>query len=127
MKTTENLKKRAKGLKKEVTAIYYAYQNPKTKLLPKILILITIGYALSPIDLIPDFIPVLGYLDDLVVIPALISLTLRYMPKEIMDESRERAEKEPLTLMKNWFVALLFISIWVIVLIVVAKAFVGLL
>ena len=127
MTTIENLKIRAKNLKTEITAIYYAYHNPKTKLLPKILILITIGYALSPIDLIPDFIPVLGYLDDLLVVPALISLTLKIMPKEIMDESREKARKEPLTLRKNWFFAILFILIWVILLIVFARAIMGLL
>jgi uncharacterized membrane protein YkvA (DUF1232 family) len=127
MITVENLKIRAKNLKTEITAIYYAYQNPKTKLLPKILILITIGYALSPIDLIPDFIPVLGYLDDLLVVPVLISLTLKIMPKEIMDESREKARKEPLTLRKNWFFAILFILIWVILLFVFINAIMGLL
>jgi uncharacterized membrane protein YkvA (DUF1232 family) len=127
MTIIENLKIRAKTLKIELTAIYYAYHNPKTKLLPKILILITIGYALSPIDLIPDFIPVLGYLDDLLIIPALISLTLIMIPKEIMDESREKARIEPLSLRKNWFFAILFILIWAILLIVFATAIMGLL
>ncbi|HEQ72335.1 MAG TPA: DUF1232 domain-containing protein, partial [Spirochaetia bacterium] len=62
----------ARKLEKEIFTIYYAYRNPKTRLLPKLIILITLGYALSPVDLIPDFIPILGYLDDLILIPALI-------------------------------------------------------
>ncbi len=127
MKTIDNLKTRARQLRKEVTAIYYAYRDPRTPALPKVLIFITLAYAMSPIDLIPDFIPVLGYADDLVVIPALISATVKTMPPEIMKESRERAEREPLTLKKNWFMALVIVSIWALILYVVAKAIIGLL
>ena len=114
MKIIEKIRQKAKSLKTEIAAIYYAYQNPKVKLLPKIIILFTVGYALSPIDLIPDFIPILGYLDDLIIIPALIALSIKLIPKEIMDESRNKARKEPLTLRKNWFFASLFIIIWII-------------
>ena len=113
MKIVQKLKEKAKALKKEITAIYYAYQNPKTKRLPKLIILFALGYALSPIDLIPDFIPILGYLDDLIIIPALIALSIRLIPKEIMDASREKALKEPLRLKNNWLFALFFVLIWV--------------
>ncbi len=113
MKFIEIMKGKASSLKKEITALYYAYQNPKVKLLPKLIIIFTIGYALSPIDLIPDFIPVLGYLDDLIIIPALITLSIKLIPTEIMDESREKAIREPLQLKKNWFFALIFIAIWI--------------
>jgi uncharacterized membrane protein YkvA (DUF1232 family) len=114
MKMFENFKKKAKDLKNEILVIYYAYQNPGTGLLPKIIILFALGYALSPIDLIPDFIPVLGYLDDLIIIPALIALSIRLIPKKILDEAREEALKEPLKLKDNWLFAFLFILIWIV-------------
>ncbi|MBN1472659.1 MAG: DUF1232 domain-containing protein [Syntrophaceae bacterium] len=126
MKIIDKMKEKAKNLKKEITAINYAYQNPEVKLLPRIIIIFTIGYALSPIDLIPDFIPILGYLDDLIIIPALITLSIKLIPKEIMDESREKALKEPLKLKKNWFFALLFIFIWVTLLTVIVLAIIRL-
>ena len=113
------MKEKVKNLKKEITSLYYAYQNPKVKLLPKIIIIFTLGYALSPIDLIPDFIPILGYLDDLIILPALITLSIKLITNEIMDESREMALKEPLKLKKNWFFALIFISIWIILVTVI--------
>lgn len=113
MKIIENIKTKAKNLKREIIVIYYAYQNPETGLLPKVLILFTLGYALSPIDLIPDFIPVLGYLDDLIIIPALIALSIKLIPQKIMDEARDKASKEPLRLKDNWFFAFLFILLWI--------------
>lgn len=113
MKITGKMRERAKKLKKEMTAVYYAYRNPKTKPLPKLIILFALGYALSPIDLIPDFIPVLGYLDDLIIIPVLIALSIKLIPKKIMDESRERAAREPVTLKQKWLFAVFIILIWV--------------
>ncbi len=113
MKIIGKMKEKAKKLEGEITAIYYAYQNPKVKLLPKIIIIFTVGYTLSPIDLIPDFIPILGYLDDLIIIPALIALSIKLIPKHIMDESRKKALNEPLQLKKNWIFALFFILIWI--------------
>ncbi|MBC2703237.1 YkvA family protein [Desulfobacula sp.] len=113
MRTLEKLKIKVKNLKKEIIAIYYAYQHPKTTVLPKIIILFTLGYALSPIDLIPDFIPILGYLDDLLILPVLITLSIKLIPQEIMEESREKAENQPLQLKKNWVFAIVFIIIWI--------------
>lgn len=123
----ECLKNKAKTLKNEIATIYYAYQNPKTPLLPKIIILFTLGYALSPIDFIPDFIPILGCLDDLIIIPALITLSIKLIPKEIMDESKELSLKKPLQLKKNYFFALLFIFIWITLLTVILIAILKLL
>lgn len=88
-----SLKERAKELKKQVFALYLAYKKKETPLLAKIIAVIIVAYALSPIDLIPDFIPVLGYLDDLVLIPAGITLALKLIPDEIMKECKKEAEE----------------------------------
>ncbi|MEJ5283670.1 MAG: YkvA family protein [Brevinematales bacterium] len=114
MKILNKMKEYAKNLKKEITAIYYAYQDHEIGLLPKIIIFLTIAYATSPIDLIPDFIPILGYLDDLIIVPALITLSIKLIPEKVMNRAKEKALKEPLTLKKNWFFAVLFILIWII-------------
>ena len=70
------MKLNAEKLRTEISALYYAYKNPRTPLLPKAVLFLTLGYALSPIDLIPDFIPVLGYVDDLIILPLMISLSI---------------------------------------------------
>ncbi len=106
----------AKRLKRELTALYYAYRDPATSLLPKLIILLTLGYALSPIDLIPDFIPVLGYLDDLVILPALIALSIKLIPEAALDAARSRAAEEPIRLKKNWAFGVVFALIWVAIL-----------
>ncbi|RKX83943.1 MAG: hypothetical protein DRP58_07960 [Spirochaetes bacterium] len=126
MKGILQLKQKAKQLKKEILALYYAYQDPKLPILPKILIISTVAYALSPIDLIPDFIPVLGYLDDLIILPLMISLSLKLIPAEIMKASREKAEKNYQRLKPNKLIGAIFIIIWIIVLIVVIKAVINL-
>ncbi len=119
MKKLEKLKIKVKNLKKEILAIYYAYHHPGTPLLSKVLILFTLGYALSPIDLIPDFIPILGYVDDLLILPLLIILSIKLIPREIMEESRGKAETQPLRLKKNWVFAMGFILIWITLLLYV--------
>jgi uncharacterized membrane protein YkvA (DUF1232 family) len=125
MLCVEHLKKRARALKKELTALYYAYKNPKTGPLPKIIVLFTVGYALSPIDLIPDFIPVLGLLDDLIILPAMITLSIRLIPPVIMQESRFRAEAEPIKLRKNWVFAVLFILVWISILTIITLSLIS--
>jgi len=121
LKLIEKLKLKAKSLKKEITALYYAYLDKNTPILPKIIIIITIGYALSPIDLIPDFIPVLGYLDDLLILPALITLSIKLIPGEILNKAREKAATNPVNLKKNWLTAFIFILIWLIILYFIFK------
>ena len=113
MNIIARFKERARLLKREITAIYYAYKDPEVPLFPKILIIITIGYALSPIDLIPDFIPVLGYLDDIIILPALIALSIKLIPNNIMIQCRIRAENEPIQLKSNWFAAIIILLIWI--------------
>ena len=84
---------RARQLKAETYALYLAYRDPRTPWLARIFAAVVVGYAFSPIDLIPDFIPVLGYLDDLVLVPLGIWLTLKLIPPEVMADSRARAQE----------------------------------
>ncbi len=121
MKIAEKLKEKSKKIKTQLLTVYYAYKNPEIKLLPKIIIGIAIAYALSPIDIIPDFIPVIGYLDDLIIIPALLSIAIKMIPKEIMEESRERAENESIKLKHNWAFAVIFILIWIYLIVIITK------
>lgn len=86
-----NLKVWAKAIRRDVAALAYAQRHPHTPWYAKAVALFTVAYALSPIDLIPDFIPVLGYLDDLILLPLGILLAIRLIPKEVMCEAREKA------------------------------------
>ena len=87
----ETWKARAKALKTEIHALLIAYRDPRTPWTAKAWALVVVAYALSPIDLIPDFIPVLGYLDDLILLPLGIALAVRLIPPEVMDEARQTA------------------------------------
>ena len=80
-------KEKARELKYNLSALYLAYKRKDVSIYAKIIIIITVGYALSPIDLIPDFIPVIGYLDDIIIVPFLIFLSIKLIPKKIMDEN----------------------------------------
>ena len=93
LSTLDKWKARAKALKTEIHALMIASRDPRTPLAAKVLALLVLAYALSPIDLIPDFIPVLGYLDDLILLPLGIALTIRLIPLEVMDEARQTATK----------------------------------
>jgi uncharacterized membrane protein YkvA (DUF1232 family) len=82
----------ARALKRESIALWFAARDPRTPWTAKALALFTVGYALSPIDLIPDFIPVLGFLDDAILLPGLIWLTLRLVPPAVIADARLRAD-----------------------------------
>jgi uncharacterized membrane protein YkvA (DUF1232 family) len=117
-----NLKKKARHLKSEAQVLMIAYKDSRTPIHAKILIGITIGYLLSPIDLIPDFIPVLGILDDLVIVPLLIALSIKSIPTYILNEAREEINNNPLHFKKNnWLFAIVIVVIWLIVAYVVVK------
>lgn len=89
----ERWKQKARQLKVEVYALYLAYRDPRLPWYARVLAACVVGYAFSPIDLIPDFIPILGYLDDLVLIPAGVALALKLIPPEVMADSRAQAEE----------------------------------
>lgn len=86
-------KQRVRQLKAETHALYLAYRDPRTPWYARIFAAIVVGYAFSPIDLIPDFIPILGYLDDLVLVPLGIWLALKMIPPEVMAENRAKAQE----------------------------------
>jgi uncharacterized membrane protein YkvA (DUF1232 family) len=92
MRSFGSWKERVRALKKETFALYLACRHPRVPWYAKVLALIVVGYALSPIDLIPDFIPILGYLDDMVLIPLGIMLVIRMIPAEVLAECRRKAE-----------------------------------
>lgn len=117
------LKERAKKLKTDIPAVFIALKKKETPLPAKILAMITVGYALSPIDLIPDFIPVLGYLDDIILLPFLVAWTVKLIPEEIFAECRKEAEGlwengKP----KKWYYAVPIVILWLLLLFVIVKA-----
>jgi uncharacterized membrane protein YkvA (DUF1232 family) len=94
MTLMNNLRRRARALKTETLALYLAVRDPRVPWYAKLLAAAVVAYALSPIDLIPDFIPILGYLDDLIIVPLGIAAVLRMIPLEVMEDCRERARIE---------------------------------
>jgi uncharacterized membrane protein YkvA (DUF1232 family) len=113
-KFIEGWKQKAKQLKIEVYAIYLAYKDPRVPWYARIFAACVVGYAFSPIDLIPDPIPILGYLDDLILIPLGIALALKMIPEEVLAECREQAQ-ELMTQNKpvNRIAAIVIITIWI--------------
>jgi uncharacterized membrane protein YkvA (DUF1232 family) len=115
-------KKQARALKIQVMVLYYAYRDRRTPWYARLFTGLIVAYAFSPIDLIPDFIPVLGYLDDLVIVPLGVLLALKMIPAQVMVECRAKAE---LAVDRNGsrpqyrWMAVLFVVVWIVVLLVV--------
>ncbi len=111
------IKRKASRLKRQIWAIFLALKNPRTPFIARIVIVVAVAYAVSPIDLIPDFIPVLGYLDDLIILPGLIALAIRLIPKDVMAASRREAWKRIASGQKvkspaGMAAAVLFLLVW---------------
>ena len=116
----EKLKLAAKRLKREVMTLYFVARDPRTPWYAQGLAFVVVGYALSPFDLIPDAIPFLGLLDDLILVPAGIWLVLKLVPKNILEEARveaSKAESRPVSYVAAGFM----IVIWVLALLLSAK------
>jgi uncharacterized membrane protein YkvA (DUF1232 family) len=108
-------KTKSKQLKSEIVALYLAYKHPRTPWYAKVLAAFIIGYALSPIDLIPDFIPVVGYLDDLILVPAGIALLVKIIPRDILEECKAKARSDLSNRKsKNWIAAIIIVLIWLL-------------
>lgn len=109
------LRQRARYLKSWTFALYLAYRDPRVPWYARLFAACVVAYAFSPIDLVPDFVPVLGYLDDLILIPIGISLAMRMIPRPVLDECREQAQAmmaqgKP----TNWVAAAVIVAIWLL-------------
>jgi uncharacterized membrane protein YkvA (DUF1232 family) len=109
-------RERARGIKREAHAVYLASKDPRVPWYAKALAVFVLAYLFSPVDLIPDFIPVLGYLDDLIVVPAGLVLVIRLIPPDVMDEHREAARVAALERRPNWVAAAVIVAIWFLLL-----------
>ena len=121
-----DLKARAKKLKTDIPALFLAIKDNDTPILAKVFAGITVAYALSPIDLVPDFIPVLGYLDDIILLPMLVAFTIKLIPRDVLERNRKQAEGmwqegKP----KKWYCAMPIIVIWLIIIELILKAVLG--
>lgn len=111
-KTINHLQQRARSIKLESHAVYLASKDPRVPWYAKALAACVLAYLFSPIDLIPDFIPVIGYLDDLIVVPAGLLLVIRLIPPEVMAEHRETARVAALERKPNWIAAAVIGGLW---------------
>lgn len=117
-----NLKERAKRLKTDIPTIFLALKDKDTPMIAKVFAVITVVYALSPIDLVPDFIPVLGYVDDIILLPAFVALTLRFIPKEVLERNRRLSEGlwkngKP----KKWYYGIPIVLVWLLIIWCIVK------
>ena len=111
-----DLKERARKLKTDIPTIFLSLKDKDTPLIAKIFAGITVAYALSPVDLVPDFIPILGYLDDIILLPAFAALTIRLIPHDILEKNRKLAENiweegKP----QKWYYAVPIVLIWLLI------------
>ena len=117
-----NFKERANKLKTDIPTVFIALRKKETPIPAKILAGVTVAYALSPIDLVPDFIPVLGYLDDVILLPAFVALTIKLIPDEVFMECRKESEglwanRKP----KKWYYAIPIVIFWLLLIYVIVK------
>ena len=116
------LQERAKKLKTDIPAVFLSLKDKKTPWYAKFFAALTVVYALSPIDLVPDFIPVLGYLDDLIILPALVALTIKFIPDDVFEEYRKQAQNmwqdgKP----KKWYYAIPILLVWLVIIALLVK------
>lgn len=102
-------------MKQNVFVLYLSYRDPRVPWYAKVFAMLVVAYAFSPIDLIPDFIPILGYLDDIIIVPIGIILALKMIPEPVLLDCKAKADEirkngKP----KNWITGTLFIAIWVL-------------
>jgi uncharacterized membrane protein YkvA (DUF1232 family) len=126
----EQWKRWAKGLKVEVYALYLAYRDPRVPWYARLVAACVVAYAFSPIDLIPDPIPVLGYLDDLILIPLGVKLALSMIPPRVISESRVKAQEimrqdKPVNRIAAVIIVALWLSLAALVIVWMMRAYKG--
>ncbi len=120
----EKLRNWASKLKHNLIALYLVYKDKRLSWWVRIFTLCVVGYAFSPIDIIPDFIPIIGYLDDLILVPVGIYFALKMIPKEIFQECLDKAKSmDKSDVPRNWVAGLFVITVWVFVLLEVYSIF----
>lgn len=108
-------KETVKKLKEDVLTLYLASRDPRVPFAAKVVLIITVAYAFSPIDLIPDFIPILGYLDDLLILPLGIWLAIKLIPAPILAQYRQQAKEHILQRKTNYAMAAVIVIIWLLI------------
>jgi uncharacterized membrane protein YkvA (DUF1232 family) len=114
MPRLEQWKQWARRIKRDSFALALACRDSRVSWYAKVTASCVVAYAFSPIDLIPDFIPILGYLDDLILVPLGIALTVRMIPPAVMQECREKADTLPHNKQANWWVAAFIVLLWIV-------------
>ena len=110
----QQLRQWARTLKRDITALYLAARDPRVPWYAKAVAACVAGYALSPIDLIPDFVPILGYLDDLILVPLGIMLAIRLIPAPVLSDLRRTAADQLARRPTSWIGAIAIIGIWLV-------------
>jgi uncharacterized membrane protein YkvA (DUF1232 family) len=120
----QKLKQKIDDLKVELLAVWFAYRDPRTPWYAKIWSALVAGYAFSPIDLIPDFIPIIGYLDDALIVPLGIMIAIKLIPKEVMADTRikakdwiEQRKQKP----QNKTIAVLIVLLWILLFLLIVR------
>ncbi|KYC45317.1 MAG: hypothetical protein APG12_01263 [Candidatus Methanofastidiosum methylothiophilum] len=108
----KELKEKTKSIENDIYALYKAYRDPRVPWYVKIIILFLLGYFISPIDLIPDFIPVIGYIDDILIISVTLYIIIKLIPEEVFQDCRNKAICEPISVKSKWIVTFLIAIIW---------------
>ena len=117
----EKIKSRARALKNEAIAIYIAAKDPRTPWYAKALVFFVVAHTFSPIDLIPDFIPILGYLDDLIITPLGLALAIRLIPAEVLAEAREHVAGSSVERSVKVVGVMVIVLTWIIILIAIFR------
>ena len=115
-KLLEKLKEKARWMKQQAYVLFLAYKDPRTPWTAKVFAAVVVAYAFSPIDLVPDFIPVFGYLDDLLLVPLGVALAMKMIPEEVLVDARAEVDTAfPDGKPKNWVAGAIIIAIWVVI------------
>lgn len=121
MISIKELKEKTKNIETDIYALYKAYRDPRVPWYVKIIILFLLGYFISPIDLIPDFIPVVGYIDDILIISLTLYLIIKLIPSDVFQDCRNKAICEPISVKSKWIVTFSIVIIWFIAIYIVLK------
>lgn len=121
MSVKQRLASFAVWAKQAINTLYYVSKHPETPWYAKLIAVIALAYALSPIDLIPDFIPILGYLDDCIILPILVGIAVKLVPNRVVSACEVEAQAHPVLLKKKWGAAIVIICFWVVLIILILK------